>query len=80
MKKISTSSLSHVFRNAYDGALADLPVITSSINITKLEVWVTNIGAAVTQNRNIVAFTDLGEYNRIQSYSDSTYSVDNLSG
>lgn len=59
--------LSHVFRNAYDGALADLPIITSSINITKLEVWVTNIGAAVTQNRNIVAFTDLGEYNRIQN-------------
>jgi cell surface protein SprA len=59
--------LSHVFRNSYDNALSDLPIITSNINITKIEVWVTNIGAAVTQNRNVVAFTDLGEYHRIQS-------------
>jgi len=49
------------FRNQYEGALATLPVITSNINITKIEVWATNIGAAITENRNIVAFQDLGE-------------------
>ncbi len=49
------------FRDHYDEALASLPVVTSNINITKIEVWVTNIGAAVTENRNIVAFQDLGE-------------------
>jgi cell surface protein SprA len=49
------------FRDHYDEALSTLPVITSNIQITKIEVWITNIGAAVTQNRNIVAFQDLGE-------------------
>ncbi|HOW30140.1 MAG TPA: cell surface protein SprA, partial [Bacteroidales bacterium] len=49
------------FRDHYDDALKTLPVITSNINITKIEVWITNIGAAVTENRNIVAFQDLGE-------------------
>ena len=38
-----------------------MPVITSNINITKIEVWITNIGAAITENRNLVAFQDLGE-------------------
>lgn len=59
--------LSHYFREHYEEGLANLPIISSSINITKLEVWVTNIGAAVSENRNIVAFTDVGEYNRINN-------------
>ena len=49
------------FRGQYEGAVATLPVITSNINITKIEVWVTNIGAAITENRNLVAFQDVGE-------------------
>lgn len=47
--------------NRYNEALRTLPIITSNINIIRIEVWVTNIGAAVSENRNIVAFTDLGE-------------------
>lgn len=53
--------LSQQFAENYDKALATLPIINSNINITKIEVWVTNIGPAVTDNRNIVAFMDLGE-------------------
>jgi len=53
--------LAQYFRDQYEGAVKTLPVITSNINITKIEVWITNIGAAVTENRNIVAFQDLGE-------------------
>lgn len=53
--------LSQYFRNQYETSLESLPVITSDINITKVEVWVTNIGPALDNNRNIVAFTDLGE-------------------
>jgi len=49
------------FRERYEDALQTLPIVSSDINITKVEVWVTNIGAPVTENRNIVAFTDLGE-------------------
>ncbi len=53
--------LSQYFRDHYERALNDLPIITSDVVINKVEVWVTNIGAATQENRNIVAFTDLGE-------------------
>ncbi len=35
-----------------------------------MEVWVTNIGPALEDNRNIVAFTDLGEGRREWLYND----------
>lgn len=54
--------IAQFFRDHYDEALQKLPIISSNINITKIEVWVSNIGAAVTENRNVVAFMDLGEY------------------
>ena len=50
------------FRDTYNDALAKLPQVISNIVIDKIEVWRTNIGAAITDNRNIVAFTDLGEF------------------
>lgn len=53
--------LSQYFRDNYNEALEDLPVVNSPINITKVEVWVTNIGPATTENRNLVALQDLGE-------------------
>lgn len=53
--------IAQYFRDHYTEALKSLPIITSNINILKIEVWITNIGAAVTENRNIVAFQDLGE-------------------
>lgn len=55
--------ISQYFRDNYNRALSSLPIINSPINITKIEVWVTNIGPATTENRNIVAFMDLGEHN-----------------
>ena len=53
--------LSQYFRDHYEEALATLPTITSDINITKIEVWVTNTNSNYENCRNIVAFTDLGE-------------------
>jgi cell surface protein SprA len=55
--------LSHYFKENYDRALANLPVITSGINITRIEVWVTNRSGNFENSRNIVAFADLGESN-----------------
>ncbi len=55
--------ISHYFRDTYNNALSSLPIVGSSINITKIEVWRTNIGAPTTNNRNIIALTDLGEFN-----------------
>jgi len=54
--------------NRYNEALKNLPVITSNINITRMEVWVTNIGPAVSDNRNIIALSDLGEFNPDNRY------------
>jgi cell surface protein SprA len=61
--------LSQYFRNNYEKALANLPIVNSAINITKIEVWITSIGAAVNENRNIVAFLDLGENNSSDIYN-----------
>ncbi|MDL2262693.1 cell surface protein SprA, partial [Bacteroidales bacterium OttesenSCG-928-I21] len=55
--------LSHYFKENYDKALSKLPIITSGINITKIEVWVTNRAGNFDNSRNIVAFADLGESN-----------------
>jgi cell surface protein SprA len=63
--------MAHLFRESYDKALAELPIISSDVNITRIEVWVTNIGPAIQQNRNLIAFQDLGEYSRI--YSDQIH-------
>ncbi len=61
--------ISQYFRDHYEKALSTLPIITSDVNITKIEVWVTNIGPATEQNRNIVAFTDLGEGKSSEIYN-----------
>ena len=53
--------LSQYFRNNYERALRNLPVITSQVQITRIEVWVTNRRNATQDVRNIVAFMDLGE-------------------
>ena len=41
--------------------MAELPFINSPVNITKVEVWVTNKTGTTDNTRNIVAFLDLGE-------------------
>ncbi len=53
--------ISQFFRDHYNEYLSTLPLVGSPIVITKIEVWRTTVGAATTDNRNIVAFTDLGE-------------------
>lgn len=53
--------LAQYFRNQYDRALSNLPIVQSGVNITKIEVWVTNRTSIVENTRDILAFTDLGE-------------------
>ena len=53
--------LSQFFRNNYNKALANIPIISSNINITKIEVWTTNRTNATTDSRDVVGFLDLGE-------------------
>lgn len=53
--------LAHYFRQNYDEFLSALPSVNTPVNITKVEVWVTNTTRNVDNARNIVAMMDLGE-------------------
>ena len=53
--------LSQYFRDQYDRALEDYPYISSQVQITRLEVWVTNRSQQTLNVRNLVAIQDLGE-------------------
>ena len=53
--------LGHYFRDGYDHALSTLPFVSSGVVINRVEVWITNKRARFEEARNIVAFTDLGE-------------------
>jgi len=53
--------LAQYFHDNYDKALKNFPEINSLVNISKIEVWVTNRTGAVTGVRNVLAFMDLGE-------------------
>ncbi len=53
--------LSQYFRDSYDNALSSLPVVASGINITRIEVWVTNTNNTTANVRNIIGFADIGE-------------------
>lgn len=64
--------LAHFFRDNYDANMAMLPSIVSGVQITRIEVWVTNKRSNYDNPRNIVAFTDLGETGHI---SNSIWSV-----
>ncbi|MBL0340347.1 MAG: cell surface protein SprA [Bacteroidetes bacterium] len=75
--------LSNYFKDNYDNALRNLPIINSSTNISKLEVWITNKNSSTENTRDIVAFMDLGEYNIFSSafvsQGTSVYPSDSLS-
>lgn len=53
--------LAQMFRDNYDRALENYPYIRSQVQITRLEVWITNRGQQTSNVRNVVAIQDLGE-------------------
>ncbi len=57
--------LSQYFRDNYENWLSKLPTVTSGLVITRLEVYVTNRTNNTTSLRNIAAFMDLGESDKI---------------
>lgn len=59
--------LAHYFYDNYDKALKTLPYINSAITINRVEVWITNKRNDFDEARNIVAFSDLGEFNHISN-------------
>ena len=65
--------LSQYFREQYEAALSTLPTVTSSVNITKIEVWVTNTNSTTIDTRNILALNDLGEGKEKWIYSPEVH-------
>ncbi len=56
--------LSHFFRDTYDASLANYPFINSNVQITRIQVWITNRTnntRGLSNARNLVAIQDLGE-------------------
>ncbi|MEP7278467.1 MAG: cell surface protein SprA, partial [Bacteroidota bacterium] len=53
--------LAQYFRNNYNKVLANLPAVTSQVQILQMEVWVTNRNGSTTDTRDIVGLMDLGE-------------------
>lgn len=53
--------LSQFFRDNYDAWCSKLPLVSSGISVTKIEVWVTNKKGNFDSSRNLVSFQDIGE-------------------
>lgn len=53
--------LSHFFRRNYDRFASKLPYVQSGVNITRIQVWITNKNNNFSEARNLVALMDLGE-------------------
>jgi len=58
--------LNHYHRDNYDNAMASLPIVASGVQISRIEVWVTNRTNDYTDTRNILGFTDLGERDSLE--------------
>ncbi|MFO7575366.1 MAG: cell surface protein SprA [Bacteroidales bacterium] len=55
--------LSQFFRDIYNESLKSLPLVSSGVNIERIEVWITNKTSRFDEagNRNILALMDLAE-------------------
>jgi len=53
--------LGQFFRDNYEKSLKNLPLVTSGVRITRLEVYVTNRTNSYESMRNLAAFADIGD-------------------
>ncbi|MCH5240450.1 MAG: cell surface protein SprA [Muribaculaceae bacterium] len=72
--------LAQYFYDNYDEFASRLPHVSSGINITRIEVWVTNKSGYYDESRNFVGFMDLGENRTLANdYWTPNYSFNNPS-
>ena len=64
--------LGHFFRDNYENWLKSLPIVTSGVNINRVEVYILNRSNNSESLRNFAAFTDLGE-GKVLLNSNSPY-------
>lgn len=59
--------LAQYFYDNYDNFASKLPYVSSGIQITRIEVWITNKLSNYQESRNFVGFMDLGENHNLAS-------------
>lgn len=57
--------LAQYFYDNYDSFASRLPHVSSGIQITRIEVWITNKNGNYNESRNFVGFMDIGENTRM---------------
>lgn len=57
--------LAQYFYDNYDQFASRLPYVSSGVNITRIEVWVTNKSGNYNESRNFVGFMDMAENKRM---------------
>ena len=67
--------LSQYFRNQFETALKNLPLINSQIQVTNVEVWVSNRSVATQSIRDVIAFQDIGESQPFSPFIHSNGSI-----
>lgn len=60
--------LAQYFHDNYNVAMSRIPLVTSQVQILRMEVWVTNRNGVDTGSRQIVGLMDLGETNPYNSH------------
>lgn len=69
--------LSHFFRDRYEESLKSIPVVNSGVNVTRVEVYITNRTNNTQGLRNVVALLDMGE-NTTHTYNPSNVNAAQL--
>lgn len=54
--------LSQYFRDNFNRAMAMAPILTTDVNITQIEVWISNRSNSIDDSRDVLALMDLGEF------------------
>jgi len=76
--------LAQYFRDQYELSIATYPYINTAVQITRVEVWVTNRNAQTNNVRNLVALQDLGEttadQTRLDDLSPNFFTASSVSG
>ena len=67
--------LAQYFKNNFNHAMSNLPLVLSNVQILRIEVWVTNRQGTDTSSRQIVGLMDLGESN---PYNPKIHSLTNI--
>ena len=74
--------LAHFFRKNFDQFLESYPYVNSPINITRIEIWITNQTNETDDVRSIVALQDLAEvdpkFTRIDDFANDFFISSNI--